>query len=395
MDGYAVRAADVAKLPATLAVIGQAAAGHPFSGSVGAGRPCASSPARRCPPAPTPSSSRRTRERDGDKVTVRGRHRHRPRPPPRLRLPRRRDACWPPAAASGPARSRWLPPWATARCPSAAARASPSSRPAMSSWLPGHGPAPARSSPPITWAWRRSPKPAGAEARLLGIARDTRESLDAYFAKAGDADIIVTIGGASVGDHDLVGPVLGPRHGAELLEDRHAAGQAADVRPPGPCARARPAGQSRVLAGMRAGVFLVPLIRALLGRRPTTRAPQARAGVALEANGPRQHYMRATSAPGSDGAGRRDARALPGQLAAGTSGRGRLPAGAPAAGPGRCRRRPRAHPAARFLSALPPHPLRRSQFVALQNITGTSMVFLICTICAAESPVHQSRGTPC
>src|SRR5262249_46765451 len=37
MDGYAVRAADVARLPATLAVVGAAAAGHPFAGSVAAG----------------------------------------------------------------------------------------------------------------------------------------------------------------------------------------------------------------------------------------------------------------------------------------------------------------------------------------------------------------------
>src|SRR6266446_164827 len=38
MDGYAVRAADVARLPATLGVIGEAAAGHPFAGEVGAGQ---------------------------------------------------------------------------------------------------------------------------------------------------------------------------------------------------------------------------------------------------------------------------------------------------------------------------------------------------------------------
>src|SRR5215510_3699676 len=37
MDGYAVRAADVARLPATLAVIGTAAAGHPFAGGVASG----------------------------------------------------------------------------------------------------------------------------------------------------------------------------------------------------------------------------------------------------------------------------------------------------------------------------------------------------------------------
>ena len=37
MDGYAVRAADVAKVPARLKLIGEVAAGHPFKGAVGAG----------------------------------------------------------------------------------------------------------------------------------------------------------------------------------------------------------------------------------------------------------------------------------------------------------------------------------------------------------------------
>ena len=37
MDGYAVRAADVASVPVTLKVIGEVAAGHPFDGAVGAG----------------------------------------------------------------------------------------------------------------------------------------------------------------------------------------------------------------------------------------------------------------------------------------------------------------------------------------------------------------------
>ena len=51
-----------------------------------------------------------------------------------------------------------------------------------------------------------------------------------------------------------------------------------------------------------ARIFLVPLIQALLGRPETGRGVvQARAAVALEANGPRQHYMRATSRPGADG----------------------------------------------------------------------------------------------
>jgi molybdopterin molybdotransferase len=49
-------------------------------------------------------------------------------------------------------------------------------------------------------------------------------------------------------------------------------------------------------------VFLVPLLHALLGRPPQGGAVRhARAAVSLEANGPRQHYMRATVAPGDDG----------------------------------------------------------------------------------------------
>ena len=49
-------------------------------------------------------------------------------------------------------------------------------------------------------------------------------------------------------------------------------------------------------------IFLLPLIRALLGEPANKERPlQARLGAPLEANGPRQHYMRAVSRPGPDG----------------------------------------------------------------------------------------------
>ena len=142
----------------------------------------------------------------------------------------------------------------------------------------------------------------GAEARLLGIARDTRESLDAHIAKAADADVIVTIGGASVGDHDLVAPVLEAR-GMALAFWKIA------MRPGKPLMFGR-LGHARVLglpgnpvsAIVCARVFLVPLIHALLGRPGHSHGlQQARTAVALEANGPRTHYMRATSRTGPDG----------------------------------------------------------------------------------------------
>ena len=53
---------------------------------------------------------------------------------------------------------------------------------------------------------------AGAEATCLGIAKDTLSSLDHYIQEAispeNNFDIVVTIGGASVGDHDLVQAAL-------------------------------------------------------------------------------------------------------------------------------------------------------------------------------------------
>lgn len=48
----------------------------------------------------------------------------------------------------------------------------------------------------------------GAEPQLLGIARDTPESLQQSLAAARGADFLITTGGASVGKHDLVGQVL-------------------------------------------------------------------------------------------------------------------------------------------------------------------------------------------
>ncbi len=49
---------------------------------------------------------------------------------------------------------------------------------------------------------------AGGEPLNLGIARDTPESLRAHLARAGEADLLVTSAGISVGDHDHVRTVL-------------------------------------------------------------------------------------------------------------------------------------------------------------------------------------------
>jgi molybdopterin molybdotransferase len=134
----------------------------------------------------------------------------------------------------------------------------------------------------------------GARARLLPIARDTRTSLETVLTLAEGCDLLVTIGGASVGDHDLVarlGPELGidrafykvaMRPGKPLMAGRM--GDAAMVGLPG----------NPVSAMVCGHVFIVPMIDAMLGlgAGPAARrtAPLA---APLPANGPREHYMRA------------------------------------------------------------------------------------------------------
>ncbi len=143
---------------------------------------------------------------------------------------------------------------------------------------------------------------AGGDPRLLGIAADTRQSLDAKIAEAEGCDVLITIGGASVGDHDLVGPVLTAR------------GMALDfwkiaMRPGKPLMFGRLGGQrvlglpgNPVSSLITARLFLVPLVRALLGLTPEPAIPQtARAAIDLSANGPRAHYMRAVATVGADG----------------------------------------------------------------------------------------------
>ena len=142
----------------------------------------------------------------------------------------------------------------------------------------------------------------GGEPQLLGIAGDTLEALQAKLAMGADADVLVTIGGASVGDRDLVKPALEAR--GMTLDFWKVA-----VRPGKPMLFGRLDAQ-RVLGLpgnplsclIAARIFLVPLIFRLLGRTDTPlREQTAILAHPLEANGPRQHYMRATVTPGAEG----------------------------------------------------------------------------------------------
>jgi molybdopterin molybdotransferase len=154
---------------------------------------------------------------------------------------------------------------------------------------------------------------AGAEARMLPIARDTEASMRTAFGLAEAADMIVTIGGASVGDHDLVGPV------AESLGMERAFWKIA-MRPGKPLMAGR-LGNGCVLLGLPGNpvssivcghLFLLPMIARMLGAAdPALRPQMARLSEPLPANGPRAHYLRGVVDEAADGT--RSIRALPRQ----------------------------------------------------------------------------------
>lgn len=138
---------------------------------------------------------------------------------------------------------------------------------------------------------------AGGTAKILGVAKDNLDSLAAKIRAADDADILVTTGGASVGDHDLVRPAL-ETAGAKLDFYKIA------MRPGKPTffgSRSISTHTQRILglpgnpvaSLIGARVFLVPLIAKLLGRTDAPTYVTAELAQPLAANGPRQHFMRA------------------------------------------------------------------------------------------------------
>jgi molybdopterin molybdotransferase len=137
---------------------------------------------------------------------------------------------------------------------------------------------------------------AGAVARILPIARDTPESLAATFGLAAGADLIVTLGGASVGDFDLVQKTA-LAHGLALDFYRVA------MRPGKPLLAGTLEGVplvglpgNPVSAMVTGAVFLRPAVARMQGLPGDMAAPlPARLGCDLGPNGPRMHFMRATA----------------------------------------------------------------------------------------------------
>jgi molybdopterin molybdotransferase len=309
MDGYAVRSADVANGPATLTLIGEVAAGHPFNGKVGPGQAARIFTGGVMPDGADTVVIQENTARDGDRVViqkatakarnVRAQGIDFTQGQVLLQKGRRltdRDLMLA-AAMNHPALSVHRQP-RVAVLGTGDELLMPGSTPAEGEIIYSNG-----------FALIALARNEGAEVTDLGIARDRLEDITAAIRKARDsgADILLTSGGASVGDHDLVQRAL-TAEGLDLAFWRVA------LRPGRPMMNGRlprkDFGDMHVLgvpgnpvsSYVCAFLFLAPLIRKLSGRADIEQTPEvARLGVDMPANDERADYIRATLSPGPDG----------------------------------------------------------------------------------------------
>jgi molybdopterin molybdotransferase len=303
MDGYAVRSIDVAKTPAKLKLVGEVAAGHPFRGTVGAGEAARIFTGGVLPPGTDTIVIQENTVREGDAVVItvtsgKGKHVRVEgldfkRGAVLLTKGRRlsdRDLAL--AAAMN------HPTLPVHRCPKVALLATGDEL-IMPGDTPGFGQI-VYSNGYATLALARRE---GCEVVDLGIVPDRLAETAAGVRRAREvgADILVTSGGASVGDYDLVREALAAE-GLALSFWKVA------LRPGRPMMHGR-LGPMHVLglpgnpvsAYVCAVLFLIPLIRQLAGRSDVAPAPEtARLGRDLPANDERADYLRAVLTTGSD-----------------------------------------------------------------------------------------------
>lgn len=144
---------------------------------------------------------------------------------------------------------------------------------------------------------------AGAEVIDLGIAADTQASLQAALehAKAEQCDVLVTLGGASVGDHDLVRSTF--INSGMQIDFWKIAMQPGKPLMHGSLDAMRIVGLpgNPVSSLVCSHVFLVPLVSALAGRVHHKHRLNATLVNDITANGSREHYMRAVVQKNANG----------------------------------------------------------------------------------------------
>ena len=304
MDGYAVRTADVANVPARLKLVGEVAAGHPFDGTVGAGEAARIFTGGVLPPGTDTIVIQENTAKEADSVVItasagKGKH---------IRIEgldfkrgalllakgrRLSDRDLALAAAMN------HPTVPVHRTPKVAVLATGDEL-VMPGRTPGFGEI-VYSNGYATMALTRRE---GCEIIDLGIVPDRLDETAAAVRRARDlgADILVTSGGASVGDYDLVQKAL-------AIEGLALSFWKVALRPGRPMMYGR-LGAMHVLglpgnpvsAYVCAVLFLVPLIRRLAGRADVApKLETARLGCDLPRNDERADYLRATLAGGPDG----------------------------------------------------------------------------------------------
>ena len=304
MDGYAVRSADVEPAPVRLKIVGEVAAGRPFTAAVGPGEAARIFTGGFLPDGADAVVVQELTKRDGDSVevqkpTVIGRHVR------KLGLDFK-------AGDSLFAKGHRL----TARDLALAAGMNHPllpvhRRPKLALFAtgdelvpPGNEPGPGQIVYSNGFALAALAREEGAEVTDLGVVNDTLEATITAVrdARGLDADILVTTGGASVGDYDLV-------HKAFAAEGMATSFWKVAMRPGRPLMHGR-LGAMQVLglpgnpvsSYVCAFLFLVPLIRRLSGRNDVSAPTEsAQLGCDLPANDERADYLRARLKHGFDG----------------------------------------------------------------------------------------------
>jgi len=302
MDGYAVRAADVTEAPVTLRQIGEAPAGGAYTGTVGPGETVRIFTGGPLPDGADTIVIQENTESDDGRVTV-----LEPAPSGQFIRPAGLDFR---AGDAGVAAGRRLTvrdvglaaamnvPWLRVRRRPRIALLSTGDELVM----PGETVGPNQIIGSNGLSLAAFVEAHGGEALNLGIAPDNIEALTRLTGEARGADLLVTTGGVSVGEHDLVSSALGDlglaldfwkiamRPGKPLLFGT--IGDTPILGLPG----------NPVSSLVCAIVFLKPAIDAMQGLSPEGHPTEAAVlGAALGANDHRQDYLRAELAYESDG----------------------------------------------------------------------------------------------
>ena len=301
MDGYAVRAADVERTPMVLDIAGESSAGQPWPHKLGPGQAVRIFTGATIPDGADAIVIQENATQSGDRVTISET-----------------------VAPGRYIRRRGLDFSRGETLLNAACRLGP--RELALAAAMGHGQVPVRRRPVVAILATgnelvtpgATPRPGqivssnsvalaalvelwGGEARDLGIARDEMGETRKSLARADGADVLVTTGGASVGEHDLVRQAL-------VAEGYRLGFWKIAMRPGKPLMFATRSQQralglpgNPVSAIVCARVFLKPLLGALLGLEIDESGVKAKLAKPLAANDRRQDYLRAKLERAPDG----------------------------------------------------------------------------------------------